>query len=310
LRSPVVYVRMILTMRKTCAALAVVALLAGGACSDDDGGPDAGTGKIEVVTSFYVLSEVAAAIGGDLANVHNLTPPGTEPHDVELTSGQVDRIEDADAVIYLGGGFQPAIEDAVERRGRDKVSIDVLSAVPDDQVRDDDPHIWLAPDLLRAAVNGVRDALGDADPDNAVTYTERAEAYQQQLVALDAEMREGLAACERKMIVTAHEAFHYLATQYGLEQKAISGLSPESEPEGDRLSELADEIERTGATTVFTEELASPKTADALAREAGVTTAVLDPVEGLSDTKRRAGATYFTVMRENLEALRTALGCT
>lgn len=290
-----------------------MALLAA-ACTED--GPERETGKLDVVASFYVLAEVARAVGGDDVVVHDLTPAGTEPHDVELTSSQVDDIEDAGVLIYLGNGFQPAIERAAKRRGPDivddddgKATVDVLDPVPDDQIKEDDPHIWLAPALLSAAVSGVRDALGEADPDNAVEYTRRAEAYQQQLVALDAEMREGLADCERRVIVTAHEAFHYLAATYGLEQKAISGLSPGAEPEGDRLSELAGEIERTGATTVFTEELVPAKTAQALAREAGVATAVLDPLEGLTDAKRKAGATYFTVMRENLQALRKALGC-
>lgn len=301
-----------MSLRRLPVLVALLVLVAG-ACTDEGDDRDGPDGKLQVVAAFYPLAEAAAAIGGDRVDVHDLTPAGTEPHDLELTSGQVDRILDADVVVYLGNGFQPAVEQAVKQRREDsggrRRTVDVLSAVPDDRVQDDDPHVWLAPMLFRAAVNGIRDALGDADPDNAVTFTERSEAYRAQLLTLDSELRQGLAACERRVIVTAHDAFRYLATEYGLEQKAISGLSPESEPEADRIDELAEEIERTGATTVFTEELVSPKTAQALAREAGVETAVLDPIEGLTDEKRRAGATYFTVMRENLRALRAALGC-
>lgn len=302
---------MILTMRRSMVVALAAALpfFANGACSNDDG--EAASGKVDVVAGFYPVAEIAAAVGGDSVTVTNVTPAGAEPHDIELTSSQVDHIEDADLVIYVGGGFQPAVERAVERRPRElgSTNVDILQTTPREQLKGKDPHVWLAPMLLRSTVIRMRNALGQVDPDNAMDYTERANAYEQQLVALNEEFQTGLADCERRVIVTAHEAFHYLARAYGLEQKAISGLSPAAEPEGDRLSELADEIQRTGATTVFTEQLVSSKTADALAREAGVTTAVLDPIEGLTDAKRKAGATYFTVMRENLQALRTALGC-
>lgn len=303
---------MILTMRRGAAAAALLVLLLG-ACGDGSEGGDGAdrSGKVEVVASFYPLAEIATVVGGDTVTVHNLTPAGTEPHDLEMTGKQVDRIEDADIVLFVGNGFQPAVEEAAERREPEpgEAVIDALRSVPREQLEGDDPHVWLAPMLLRSIVSRVGNALGAADPDNAVAYTERADAYRQQLLELHEELQAGLAICERTTVVTAHDAFHYLASHYGLETKAITGISPESEPEADRLDDLAAEIERTGATTVFTEELVSPKTAQALAREAGVKTAVLDPIEGLSDEKRRAGATYFTVMRENLAALRTALGC-
>jgi zinc transport system substrate-binding protein len=297
---------MILTMIRRW--LPLVFVLVAAACDADRARPS----ELDVVAAFSPLAEAAAAIGGDRVEVHDLTPAGSEPHDLELTSRQVDRILDADVVLYVGNGFQPSVEEAVRQRGDGddrRPTVDVLSTVPADQLRRDDPHVWLAPRLFEAAVNGIRDALGDADPENAVAYTERAEAYQQRLRTLDGELRAGLADCERNVVVTAHEAFGYLAGSYGLEQKAISGLSPESEPEADRIDLLAEEIERTGATTVFTERLASTKTAQALAREAGVEVAVLDPIEGLTEEQRRAGATYFTVMRENLRTLRGALGC-
>jgi zinc transport system substrate-binding protein len=86
-------------------------------------------------------------------------------------------------------------------------------------------------------------------------------------------------------------------------------LSPESEPDAGRLASIADLVTRTGTTTIFTEELVSPRVADALAREAGVTTAVLNPLEGLSASERRAGDDYVSVMRRNLATLASALGC-
>jgi zinc transport system substrate-binding protein len=154
----------------------------------------------------------------------------------------------------------------------------------------------------------VRDAAVDLDPDGAADHRRRAAQYVAELEALDAAFEEGLRDCERDTIVTAHAAFGYLTRRYGLEQRAIAGLSPSAEPSPDRLADLADEIRRDGVTTVFYETLVSPRVAEALAREAGVDVAVLDPIEGL-DEDAEAGASYETVMRANLAALRKALGC-
>jgi zinc transport system substrate-binding protein len=146
----------------------------------------------------------------------------------------------------------------------------------------------------------------DADAD---ALADAADEYGAELDALDTRLADGLADCERRELVTSHAAFHYLADRYGLEQLAISGLTPESEPDPDRLAELADLVDQRGVTTVFHEPLAPPELAETLAREAGVETAGLDPIEGLSDEAIDDGATYVTVMDENLAALREALGC-
>ena len=126
---------------------------------------------------------------------------------------------------------------------------------------------------------------------------------------LDRDFAEGLASCERREIVTSHAAFAYLADAYDLEQIALTGVSPESEPGPGELEELVERVEREGATTIFFETLVSPDLAETVARETGAEVAVLDPLEGLTEERTAKGADYFTVMRENLAALRRALGC-
>ena len=111
-------------------------------------------------------------------------------------------------------------------------------------------------------------------------------------------------------MITNHAAFAYLAAAYDLEQRAISGISPESEPDPDRIAELASQASADGVTTIFTEDLVSPEVAQTLAAEAGVDTTVLSPVEGLTDEQQVAGEDYLSVMRLNLEALRDGLVCT
>ena len=110
--------------------------------------------------------------------------------------------------------------------------------------------------------------------------------------------------------MTSHAAFGYLAARYGLEQIPLEGLTPEAEPSARDIARLVDVVRSSGATTVFFETLISPKLAETVAREADVKTAVLDPLEGISESEIAAGADYFSVMRANLATLRKALGCT
>jgi zinc transport system substrate-binding protein len=273
--------------------------------------PTAGAARhrVEVVASFFPLAEAAKQIGGADVTVRNLTPPGAEPHDLELTPDDRDALEDADLVIALGGGFQPAIEDAVDQRdGASLVLVDNLPA-KDRAHAKTDPHLWLDPVQMRRIATQVARALTKADPKAADGIARRAAAFDVELGSLDTDYRTGLSHCERDLVVTSHAAFGWLARRYGLRQEGVAGIDPESEPGPDRIADLADLVARTGTTTVFTEDLVSPKVADALAREAGVKTETLSPLEGLTDAQRAHGATYVSVMRANLRKLRTALGC-
>jgi zinc transport system substrate-binding protein len=289
------------------------------ACSVVAGGcsPDAGAGEdgsVSVVTSLYPLRFVAERIGGDCVEATNLTPPGVEPHDLELTPDGVEAIAEADVVLYLGGGFQPGIEDAIgEAEGR---AVDVLDLVDTEPAAAEeagegltrDPHVWLDPGRFALVVDPVADAL---EPAGAAGCDVRgaADDLARQLARLDDSFRRGLADCELDVIVTTHAAFGYLASAYGLRQEAIAGLEPDVEPSAKRIAELETFVRREGVTTIFTEELVSPDVAETLAAEAGVDTAVLHTVEGLTDEQTAAGEDHLSLMRENLDALRAALGC-
>lgn len=299
-------------MRRALATVLVMAIA--GACGGGGGADDRSGGRTEVVASFYPLFEAAQRVGGDRVQVRNLTPAGSEPHDLELSSRQVDQIEDAAVVLFLGRGFQPALEKAADRARGMKVDIldelgNLLPAPAGDDQLDVDPHVWLDPRLFKAVVSKVADALSTADPANRTTYEANAAVYGRELDDLDAAFARGLSACDRRVVVTSHAAFGYLTARYGLTQEAIAGLEPESEPSPQRLADLAARVRAGGTTTVFYETLVSPKVAQSLAREAGVSTAVLDPIEGLSDDDAKAGKTYVSAMRENLAAVRRALGC-
>jgi zinc transport system substrate-binding protein len=271
----------------------VLILLAGLTACGGDSGSSGNSHRTEVVAAFYPLAWAAERAAGDSIELRNLTPPGTEPHDFELTARDVERIRSAGVVLYLGGGFQPAVEDAVE--GAEGEAVDLL----EDPVAGD-PHIWLDPVRFAGVVRDVATALDRQDA---------AAEPVAELRALDRDFARGLAQCRRREIVTAHDAFGYLARRYRLEQVPITGISPEAEPTPQRLEEVVERVKRTEATTVFFETLVSPRLAETVARETGARTAVLNPLEGLTEEQLDRGEDYLSVMRENLAALRTALGC-
>ncbi|WP_236240626.1 metal ABC transporter substrate-binding protein [Streptomyces sp. CC228A] len=169
-----------------------------------------------------------------------------------------------------------------------------------------DPHIWLDPLKYAEVAEGVGETLGKADPDHAADYKKNADALVKKLKALDATFTAGLKNTDTKTFITTHSAFGYLAERYGLKQEGIAGLDPESEPTPARIKELQEVAKRDKVTTVFFETLASDKTAKTLAKDTGLKTDVLDPLEGI--TEKSKGADYFEVMEANLAALQKALG--
>jgi zinc transport system substrate-binding protein len=273
-------------------ALTVAGLAVGCGGSDDHSSP-----RETVVASFYPLAFAAEQVGGAAVSVENLTPPGAEPHDLEVSPSDVSKIKSADLVLLLGQGFQPQLEDAAGSRPDVLALLDTPAL---DLHPDGDPHVWLDPIRYMKIVERLGVVLGR--PAAASRLLVR-------LRKLDGEYRRGLADCPRREIVTSHEAFAYLTERYGLHQIAITGLNPEAEPTPQALQETVEVVRASHATTIYFERLVSPRLAETVARETGTKTAVLDPIEGLTDTETNEGGDYFTLMRANLRALQTGLGC-
>jgi zinc transport system substrate-binding protein len=284
-------------------SVALVALLAVGPLLAGCGsGSASSTSGVSVVTSFYPLQYVAQRVAGDRADVSNLTQPGREPHDLELTVRQTADVSDADVVLYEKG-FQADIDDAVEQNGPDHV-VDAAEAAG---LTGEDPHFWLDPTRLSKVAAAFDSQLADADPAHADEYAANAKSLESDLAALDRAMERGLADCRIRTIVVSHDAFGYLGRRYGLEVVGINGLSPDAEPSPSHIRELQDLVRGDGITTVFSEELASREFADSLAGDLGIATAVLDPIEGLSTAT--ADQDYLSLMRRNLRTLQRANEC-
>ncbi len=315
--------------------MAAVTALGLGTLSACSGANAAGnTEKFDVVASFYPMAFLAEQIGGAHVNVTSLTEPGQEPHDLEISAKQTAQLQESDAVLYLKN-LQPSVDDAVAQ-SEIKTKIDAATlttlekhgdevgghaAEHDDDHADEaeghddheheeagglDPHIWLDPVRYAEVAEGVGKAFQKADPDHAADYAKNTAALVKKLDDLNTEFETGLKNTKTKVFLTTHAAFGYLAERYGLTEEAINGLDPESEPSAARVKELEKMAKADGVTTVFYETLVSDKTAKTLAADAGLTTDVLDPIEGITDASR--GKDYFSVQQANLKALQTALG--
>lgn len=296
--------------------LAGAALLATSACGAGSAETSAADGKPEVVAAFYPLQWLTEQVGGSDVNVTVLTAPGVEPHDLELGLQQMTKLQDAALTVYVKG-VQPAVDDAVSADTAFDAAAAVTTIPAGEHVEEEgehaeeggehavsyDPHIWLDPSRLATVATKLGERLAAADPGHAQAYKDRAAKTAGALGALDQEFAKGLGSCASKSLVTAHEAFGYLADRYHLKQIGIT-LDPETEPSPKRLSEVAKLAKAEGVTTIFTESLVSPKVAEVLAGEVGAKTAVLDPLES------KPSGDYASAMRENLTTLRTALRCT
>ncbi|GLW97845.1 zinc ABC transporter substrate-binding protein [Microtetraspora sp. NBRC 16547] len=295
----------------------LIATTATAACGA--GNAATGDGKPAVMAAFYPLQWISQQVGGADVSVTGLTKPGTEPHDLELTARQVADIKDSSLVVYIKG-VQPALDEAVDGHASGKAfdaaaAVSTIPATGDDEGHGEqghadhadptyDPHVWLDPSRFATVATQLGERLAGVDPAHAAAYKQRAATTASALTALDGEYRKGLTTCAGRAIVTSHSAFGYLADRYGLEQISVSGIDPETEPSPTRLAEVADIARQKNVTTIFTEELVSPKVAEILAKEVGAKTAVLNPIESAP-----GDGDYLSEARRNLETLRTALGC-
>ena len=170
-----------------------------------------------------------------------------------------------------------------------------------------DPHVWLAPQNAKIQMKNIKDALVKADPNNKDYYEKNFETYSKKIDDLDSKFSTSLKNTKSKNIVVSHEAFGYLCKAYGINQIGIEGLSPDSEPDAARMAEVTKFAKENKVKYIFFEELVSPKVAETIAKEIGAKTAVLNPLEGLSEDQLKAGEDYFSIMESNLKVLLEAL---
>jgi zinc transport system substrate-binding protein len=312
-----------MTVLRALGSAVAIGVLLLTACGYPGATPAAGgqPGRLNIVVAFYPFQYVAERLAGPYGGVRSLTQPGAEPHDVELSPRQVAEIAGADLVVYEHS-FQPAVDAAVEQVGGDHI-LDTTTVVPLQPLQQSqsqpgstgegpnhgalDPHVWLEPTNMVRIATAVAARLAEADPPHKTDFEANLAMLTGDLGILDGSFAQGLKTCTRQQFITSHAAFGYLARRYGLEQIAVGGLSPETEPSPTRIAEIQDAARKYQVTTIFYETLVSPAVAESIAGDLGLRTDVLDPIEGITDQSR--GSDYLAVMRSDLAALQKANQC-
>ncbi|HBW73766.1 MAG: ABC-type metal ion transporter, periplasmic subunit [Candidatus Magasanikbacteria bacterium GW2011_GWA2_45_39] len=305
-------------MKKIIISVVALAVIIGLAVLYKQRAPISGfskSGGVKIVTSIYPLEEIARNVGGEKANVIRITPNGVEPHDYEPTPEDIATLQSAQLVLVNGAGMESwseKIKPDLEKQGvkvlnlTQTISLSDMIANSKGQI---DPHIWLNPQIFQKEIDAVRDALISLNRSNASVYTENAKRYSMEIATLDAQISEGLKSCALNDFITTHDAFEYLAMRYHLTPHGIVGFSPDEEPTPRAIAELSTLARKQKIKHILVEPLGNDKFAKTLAKEAGAQTLTLNPIEGLTADETKQGATYQTLMKKNLDTLRTALSC-
>ncbi len=275
-----------------------------------------------VVATTGMVADMARGVAGDHAQVDALMGEGIDPHLYKPTRSDIERLLSADIVLYNGLLLEGKMTDALVRAassGRAVVAVteridETTLLEPEEFAGHYDPHVWMDPRTWSSAVDAVRDVLVERDPANAETYTANADAYRAQIAALDAYSERILATVppDRRVLVTAHDAFNYFGRRYGFEVVGIQGLSTESEAGVRDIERLVDLLVSRQIPAVFVESTVSERNIRALIDGAGARGHTVTVGGSLfSDAMGASGTyegTYIGMIDHNVTTIARALG--
>ncbi|MEO1584305.1 MAG: zinc ABC transporter substrate-binding protein [Planctomycetota bacterium] len=278
--------------------------------------------QLRVVATTGMIADVVTNVAGDRAEVVQLMRPGIDPHLYKPTRSDIRRLMDADIIFYNGLLLEGKMTDALIRAATAGKAVHaVTELIEDDRLLEPDefegladPHLWMDPTLWAETVSVVQEKLGDADPDNASTYAENAQAYKDQLFRLDAYAERVLGTVPEasRVLVTAHDAFNYFGSRYGFELVGIQGVSTESEAGVRDIARIAQLLVDRKVSAVFVESTVSARSVQAViagARAKGHDVSLGG--ELFSDAMGEAGTyegTYIGMIDHNVTTIARSLG--
>ena len=275
---------------------------------------------IEVVATTGMVGDIVKEVGGDRLNVTTLMGPGIDPHLYKASEGDVERLDRADIVFYSGLHLEAKLTEVFEKMGDSIVTVPVTDLIPRDDLHvvgsgegTYDPHVWFDVAMWSDATESVRRTLTEVDPAHADAYNARAEAYQEKLTALDEYVRAEAQTIppDKRVLITAHDAFGYFAAAYGFEVKGLQGVSTATEAGARDVQELASFIVENRIPAVFVESSVSPRTVRALQEavraqgyDVQIGGSLFSDAMGDPDTPE---GTYLGMVRHNIDTIAHAL---
>ncbi|MGA0862916.1 MAG: metal ABC transporter substrate-binding protein [Ilumatobacteraceae bacterium] len=281
--------------------------------------------RLSVAVAFFPIEDMVRSVGGDAVEIIRLVEPGMPAHDAELTASQLKALSEADVVFYFGENFQPAVESVIAQLPARVTKVDLYSVEgvahlatdgkdadhsgDDHDHGDEDPHIWLDPANMDAMARTVAATLAELASDSRETIESSTLGYTADLAALGDEIDAAFASCMSRTLVTAHDAFGYLAHRADLSTASITGVNPQDQPSAKELEVIADAARSARVETVFFENALPADLSRTVADAIGASVDVLDTVESVSRDALDAGATYSSIMRDNVTKIARGLGC-
>ena len=266
------------TIRSAAFVIPIVALLSSSlllGCAGDDGrqSDDPSTRRIQVVSTVGMITDSAEQIGGDRVNVMGLMGPGVDPHLYKASASDVAKMQKADIIFYNGLHLEGAMGELFEQMVGRKPTVAVAEGISEEKLLSDpgkrgvhDPHVWFDVSLWIDAARKIEDALVEVDPQSEQAYRARGQAYRDSLAQLQqfVEARAAELPVEQRVLITAHDAFHYFGRAYGFEVYGLQGISTVSEAGTADVQKLADFIAARHVPAIFVESSVPPRTIEAL----------------------------------------------
>lgn len=297
---------------------------------------------LTVYTTVYPLSYFAERIGGDYVNVQSIYPAGANEHSFEPTQQDMMKLADADLFFYIGLGLEGFVENAEKTLANENVSLVPTSTnITEDQLHvseghshdehaheedahdhdhegeeaheDEhnhgahDPHVWLSPTIAQTLAATVKDKLVEAVPEQEATFTANYDALIADLQQLDAEFKALSEEVPNKTFFVSHAAFGYIAGAYGFTQIPIAGLNSQSEPSQKELATIVDAAKKQNVKYILFEQNVSSNLAEVIRNEIGAESLTLHNLSVLTKEDVASDADYLSLMRKNIETLKTAL---
>lgn len=274
------------------------------ACNNSDD-KKAQTNKIKVVVSFNAMKELTYAVGKDKVDIHTVIPEGQEPHEYEPKIKDLASLTDAKLFVYSGMNLEKWSSTAINSvNNSDLISIDASKGFNPIKTSNGayDPHVWISLKGAEYQANNIKNALVKIDPKDKSYFEKNYLTFKNQIDALYAEYKTKFANSPKKSFVTGHAAFSYLSRDFNLTQNSVEDVFADGEPSSKKLQELIDYCKKNKVTTIFVEDMVSPKLSNTLATEVHAKVKKIYTIESKEDN-----LDYIQSMKKNLDNIYNSL---
>ncbi|WP_242144695.1 MULTISPECIES: metal ABC transporter substrate-binding protein [unclassified Bacillus cereus group] len=282
-------------------------------------------GKLSVYTTIFPLADFTKKIGGDYVNVEMIYPPGADSHTYEPSQKQTVQIAKADLFVYNGADLEPFAEKMEKTLKQENVQtvnasqgIDLHASSEDEHHEqesdhkehahhhDQDPHVWLDPTLAMKQAEKIKDALVKLQPEHKKEFEKNFAALQTKFTDLDDHFKSVVTNAKTKEVLVSHAAYGYWEHRYGLKQIPIAGISSSEEPSQKELATITKTAKEHGLKYILFETFSTPKVAEVIQKETGTKILRLNHLATISEDDAKKNKDYFTLMEENVNALKEA----